>query len=95
MINPRGVAITSSGMGDVGSGFVVSNLNIKDQDFLDGSLHFSSQGPLALSATKAISRWGAVVLLWLDWKFDYEWQKSGLLGLWRHLGDWTWVCAFH
>ena len=47
LINPNGIAITSSGTVKVGGGFVASTLDISDDDFLDGNLSFSGDGSSA------------------------------------------------
>ncbi len=43
LVNPNGIAITSTGTVDV-SGFVASALNINDDDFMAGRLSFSGHG---------------------------------------------------
>jgi filamentous hemagglutinin family protein len=47
LINPNGLAITSTGSIKVGGGFVGSTLNITDKDFLDGHLVFDGNGASA------------------------------------------------
>ena len=47
LINPNGIAITKSGLVDVGGGFVASTLNISDSDFQNGKLVFSGSGASA------------------------------------------------
>nr|WP_321456930.1 GLUG motif-containing protein [uncultured Cohaesibacter sp.] len=47
LINPNGIAITSTGTVKVGGGFVASTLDILDDDFLDGTLSFSGDGSSA------------------------------------------------
>ncbi|WP_252120411.1 two-partner secretion domain-containing protein [Symbiopectobacterium purcellii] len=44
LINPNGIAITSSGSVKVGGGFVASTLDIKDEDFLKGKRQFTGNG---------------------------------------------------
>ncbi len=46
LVNPNGIAITSSGVVNVGS-FAASTLNIKDQDFMAGNYRFSGNGASA------------------------------------------------
>ena len=47
LINPNGIAITSTGSIKVGGGFVGSTLNITDKDFLEGHLVFKGNGASA------------------------------------------------
>ncbi|MDB6085593.1 MAG: hypothetical protein JWN43_3474, partial [Gammaproteobacteria bacterium] len=44
LINPNGIAITKSGVVNVGGGFVASTLDIADADFKNGKLVFSGSG---------------------------------------------------
>jgi filamentous hemagglutinin family protein len=47
LINPNGIAITSTGAVTVGGGFVGSTLDILDEDFLKGDLTFKGKGASA------------------------------------------------
>nr|WP_321457403.1 MBG domain-containing protein [uncultured Cohaesibacter sp.] len=47
LINPNGIAITSTGTVNVGGGFVASTLDIVDEDFLSDNLTFSGSGSSA------------------------------------------------
>jgi filamentous hemagglutinin family protein len=47
LINPNGIAITKSGVVDVGGGFVASTLGISDDDFRNGKLSFTGTGSSA------------------------------------------------
>jgi filamentous hemagglutinin family protein len=47
LINPNGIAITSTGAVSVGGGFVGSTLDILDEDFLKGDLTFKGKGASA------------------------------------------------
>ncbi|MBJ7556301.1 GLUG motif-containing protein [Marinomonas spartinae] len=47
LINPNGIAITSTGSVKVGGGFVASTLNIADKDFLKGHFLFKGTGASA------------------------------------------------
>jgi filamentous hemagglutinin family protein len=47
LINPNGIAITKSGVVDVGGGFVASTLGISDDDFKSGKLSFTGTGSSA------------------------------------------------
>lgn len=44
LINPNGIAITSTGTVDVGGGFVASTLDISNDDFLNGNYKFTGNG---------------------------------------------------
>ncbi|WP_321447213.1 MBG domain-containing protein [uncultured Cohaesibacter sp.] len=66
LINPNGVAITSSGAVKVGGGFVASTLNIKDEDFLSGNLSFEGDGssaPVSNDGVISIGRGGYAALM--------------------------------
>ncbi|WP_264625629.1 beta strand repeat-containing protein [Candidatus Symbiopectobacterium sp. NZEC135] len=47
LINPNGIAITSTGTVKVGGGFVASTLDINDEDFLKGKRQFTGNGNAA------------------------------------------------
>ena len=47
LINPNGIAITSTGTVKVGGGFVASTLDISDDDFLNGNMNFNGDGASA------------------------------------------------
>ena len=47
LVNPNGVAITSSGTVDVGGGFVASTLGISNDDFMAGKRTFTGTGSSA------------------------------------------------
>ncbi|MGC2780755.1 MAG: MBG domain-containing protein [Bradyrhizobium sp.] len=47
LVNPNGIAITSSGTVDVGGGFVASTLGISDGDFMAGKRTFTGNGSSA------------------------------------------------
>lgn len=47
IINPNGIAITSTGTVKVGGGFVASTLDVSDGDFLKGNLVFNGDGTSA------------------------------------------------
>ena len=47
LVNPNGIAITSSGTVNVGGGFVASTLGISDSDFLSGKRTFTGNGSSA------------------------------------------------
>lgn len=57
LVNPNGIAITSSGTVKVGGGFVASTLDIKDKDFLGGKLNFNGDG-----ASAGVSNQGVVAV---------------------------------
>ena len=66
LVNPNGIAITSSGTVKVGGGFVASTLDIKDKDFLDGKLNFNGDGASAGVSNKgvvAVGRGGYAALI--------------------------------
>lgn len=44
LVNPNGIAITSTGNVRAGGGFIASTLDIRDEDFNAGSLSFSGNG---------------------------------------------------
>nr|WP_321460173.1 GLUG motif-containing protein [uncultured Cohaesibacter sp.] len=54
LVNPNGIAITSSGTVKVGGGFVASTLGITDEDFLDGSLTFNGDGASASVSNEGV-----------------------------------------
>ena len=47
LVNPNGIAITKTGIVNVGSGFIASTLGISDQDFNAGKLNFKGNGASA------------------------------------------------
>jgi filamentous hemagglutinin family protein len=47
LINPNGIAITSTGTVKAGGGFVASTLGISNEDFLSGQYRFEGDGTLA------------------------------------------------
>ena len=47
LVNPNGIAITSTGAVKTGGGFVGSTLDIRDEDFMAGRLEFSGGGTSA------------------------------------------------
>ncbi|QDW36464.1 filamentous hemagglutinin N-terminal domain-containing protein [Bradyrhizobium sp. KBS0727] len=47
LVNPNGIAITSTGSVRVGGGFVASTLDIRDADFNAGNLNFNGRGASA------------------------------------------------
>ncbi|WP_377299505.1 MBG domain-containing protein [Rhizobium sp. SGZ-381] len=57
LINPNGIAITSSGSVKVGGGFVASTLNMKDEDFLSGKLSLEGNG-----ASASVSNQGVITV---------------------------------
>ncbi|MBN9672987.1 GLUG motif-containing protein [Roseibium aggregatum] len=66
LINPNGIAITSSGTVKVGGGFVASSLDIDDEDFLDGNLSFRGNGasaPVRNDGVISIGRGGYAALI--------------------------------
>ncbi|WP_313200547.1 MBG domain-containing protein [Rhizobium sp.] len=54
LVNPNGIAITSTGTVKVGGGFVASTLDIADEDFLKGNLNFSGNGASAGIANEGV-----------------------------------------
>lgn len=44
LVNPNGIAITSTGAVRTGGGFVASTLDMTDADFMAGKLHFAGRG---------------------------------------------------
>ncbi len=66
LINPNGIAITKSGVVDVGGGFVASTLGISDEDFKSGKLSFSGNGHSAAVTNQgviSVGRGGYAALL--------------------------------
>ena len=57
LINPNGIAITSTGVINTEGGFVASSLNMADSDFMSGVLNFSGAG-LAVSNAGSITTAG-------------------------------------
>ncbi|MCO6179820.1 S-layer family protein [Ciceribacter sp. RN22] len=57
LINPNGIAITSTGSVKVGGGFVASTLDISDEDFLNGNLKFQGDG-----ASAGVSNEGVITI---------------------------------
>jgi filamentous hemagglutinin family protein len=57
LINPNGIAITSTGIVNTGGGFVASTLNISDADFQSGKRSFSGNG-----ASAAVSNAGVITV---------------------------------
>ena len=55
LINPNGIAITKTGVVNIGGGFVASTLGISDADFLAGKRKFTGNG-----ASAAVSNAGAI-----------------------------------
>ena len=47
LVNPNGIAITSTGAVNIGGGFVASTLGITDKDFQDSNLGFVGSGASA------------------------------------------------
>ncbi len=47
LVNPNGIAITPTGLVDVGGGFVASTLGLSDSDFLAGKNRFTGSGASA------------------------------------------------
>ncbi|TRL41224.1 GLUG motif-containing protein [Rhizobium straminoryzae] len=47
LINPNGIAITSTGAVNVGGGFVASTLDVSNEDFLNGQYSFKGNGASA------------------------------------------------
>lgn len=47
LVNPNGIAITSTGSVQIGGGFVASSLNISDDDFLKGNISLQGNGSSA------------------------------------------------
>ncbi len=63
LVNPNGIAITTSGMVNTGGGFVASTLGISDADFQSGKRTFTGNGaPRPASATPAPSRSAAAAM---------------------------------
>jgi len=65
LVNPNGIAITSSGAVQTGGGFVASTLGIADADFMAGRLNFAGNGAsqTVSNAGKIIAGQGAYVAL--------------------------------
>jgi filamentous hemagglutinin family protein len=57
LINPNGIAITKSGVIDIGGGFVASTLGISDDDFKSGKLSFSAN-----AAAAGVTNQGAITV---------------------------------
>ena len=55
LVNPNGIAITSTGSVQTGGGFVASTLDIADADFMAGRLNFKGNG-----ASKAVTNAGNI-----------------------------------
>ncbi len=65
LVNPNGIAISSSGTVAAGGGFVASTLDIENDDFLAGQLRFSGRAPASVSnaGTITVGRGGYAALL--------------------------------
>jgi filamentous hemagglutinin family protein len=66
LVNPNGIAITSSGTVNVGGGFVASTLGISNNDFLSGKRTFTGNGNSAAVSNAGrinVGRGGFVALL--------------------------------
>ena len=66
LINPNGIAITKSGVVNVGGGFVASTLDIADADFKNGKFVFSGNGASAGATNQGavtVGRGGYAALL--------------------------------
>ena len=57
LVNPNGIAITSSGSVQVGGGFVASTLGISTDDFMSGNLSFTGDG-----ASAGVSNAGSIAV---------------------------------
>ncbi|MGA7806229.1 filamentous hemagglutinin N-terminal domain-containing protein, partial [Bradyrhizobium sp.] len=57
LVNPNGIAITSTGVVNTGGGFVASTLGISDADFLSGKRSFTGNG-----ASAAVSNAGTIMV---------------------------------
>ncbi len=55
LVNPNGIAITSTGTVNIGGGFIASTLDIANEDFLNGRLNFAGNG-----ASKSVSNEGII-----------------------------------
>lgn len=55
LVNPNGIAITSSGSVQVGGGFVASTLDVRNADFASGRLSFSGNSTAGISNAGTIS----------------------------------------
>ncbi|WP_295047358.1 autotransporter-associated beta strand repeat-containing protein [uncultured Paracoccus sp.] len=55
LVNPNGIAVTSSGAVKVGGGFVASTLDVADGDFQTGKLKFAGRSQAVVSNAGAIS----------------------------------------
>ena len=66
IVNPNGIAITSSGAVNVGGGFVASTLGIADSDFNDGHIRFQGAGasaPVSNAGTISVGAGGFAGLI--------------------------------
>jgi large exoprotein involved in heme utilization and adhesion len=66
LVNPNGIAITSSGTVNVGGGFVASTLAIGDADFIAGKRTFTGTGssaPVSNAGKINVGSGGFVALL--------------------------------
>jgi filamentous hemagglutinin family protein len=66
LVNPNGIAITSTGTVKVGGGFVASTLGISDTDFMNGKRTFSGNGaskPVSNAGTITVGRGGYAALI--------------------------------
>lgn len=54
LVNPNGIAITSTGTVDIAGGFVASTLDIADRDFATGTLTFTGSGAGSVSNAGSI-----------------------------------------
>lgn len=66
LVNPNGIALTSSGTVDVGGGFVASTLGISNEDFMAGKQRFTGNGSSAAVSNAGkinVGRGGFVALL--------------------------------
>jgi filamentous hemagglutinin family protein len=66
LVNPNGIAITSSGTVNVGGGFVASTLGISNRDFMSGKRTFAGEGDSSAVSNAgkiSIGRGGFVALL--------------------------------
>lgn len=66
LVNPNGIAITSTGSVKVGGGFVASTLDISNEDFLKGRYRFSGDGSSAgvsNAGVVAVGRGGYAALI--------------------------------
>lgn len=63
LVNPNGIAITSTGTVQTGGGFVASTLDIADADFMGGKLNFAGTGGSVSNAGRISAGAGAYVAL--------------------------------